>query len=194
MAPHGQVRLQQDAEVTHKGRGPYQGPQTLSSPVSRWMHRLRVVHHKKSVFSGLSRSLLERIHSTQHQAPYDAAAVELLMEGPTCKAESHWRKSEMIGRDSQQSHPGRRCRAGTAAARARSPEGRHSRESGRLKGPRRRGLSVGGRRDRTEANQARSSGSRTSSTRTSWSTVSKAAERSSRPPASIASVISVTSF
>src|SRR6218665_2659179 len=23
MAPHGQVRLQQDAEVTHRGRGPY---------------------------------------------------------------------------------------------------------------------------------------------------------------------------
>src|SRR6218665_1255143 len=26
MAPHGQIRLQQDAEVTHRGRGPYQGP------------------------------------------------------------------------------------------------------------------------------------------------------------------------
>src|SRR6218665_3498779 len=26
MVPHGQVRLQQDAEVTHRGRGPYQGP------------------------------------------------------------------------------------------------------------------------------------------------------------------------
>src|SRR6218665_1751913 len=97
MAPHGQVRLQQDAEVTHKGRGPYQGPQTLSSPVSRWMHRLRVVHHKKSIFSGLSRSLLERIHSTQHQAPYDAAAVELLMEGPRVKL-------RVIGRAPQEVH------------------------------------------------------------------------------------------
>src|SRR6218665_1505125 len=26
MAPHGQVRLQQDVEVTHRGRGPYKGP------------------------------------------------------------------------------------------------------------------------------------------------------------------------
>src|SRR6218665_2404575 len=26
MAPHGQVGLQQDTEVTHRGRGPYQGP------------------------------------------------------------------------------------------------------------------------------------------------------------------------
>src|SRR6218665_315729 len=26
MAPHGQDRLQQDAEVTHRGRGLYQGP------------------------------------------------------------------------------------------------------------------------------------------------------------------------
>src|SRR6218665_1933283 len=57
------------------------------------------------------------------------------MEGPTCKAESHRRRSEMIDQDSQQSHQDRRCRAGTAAARARNLEGRHSRESGRLKGP-----------------------------------------------------------
>src|SRR6218665_3723871 len=26
MTPHGQVRLQQDAEIAHSGRGPYQGP------------------------------------------------------------------------------------------------------------------------------------------------------------------------
>ena len=26
MMPHGQVRLQQDAEIAHSGRGPYQGP------------------------------------------------------------------------------------------------------------------------------------------------------------------------
>src|SRR6218665_3809742 len=32
---------------------------TLSSAVSRWIHRLRVAHHRKSVFSGLSRSRLE---------------------------------------------------------------------------------------------------------------------------------------
>src|SRR6218665_2292582 len=93
------------------------------------------------------------LRSAKHQAPYDAAAVELLMEGPTCKAESHRRRSEMIDRDSQQSHQDRRCRAGTAAARARNLEGRHSRESGRLKGPRRRELSVGDHRGRTEANQ-----------------------------------------
>src|SRR6218665_2077729 len=134
---------------------------------------------------------------SQHQAPDDAAAVELLMEGPTCKAESHRHRSEMIGRDSQQSHPGRRCRAGTAAARARNPEGRHSRESRRLKGPRHRGLSVGCRRDRAVERIPYVLDKR--SARTSWSTVSKAAERSSRPsrawsPTSIASVISVTAF
>src|SRR6218665_3130328 len=44
-------------------------PQTLSSPVSRWIHRLWVVHHRKSVFSGLSRSLLERIHSAIRSTP-----------------------------------------------------------------------------------------------------------------------------
>src|SRR6218665_1257500 len=43
--------------------GGIKAPQTLSSPVSRWIHRLRVAHHRKSVFSGLSRSLLKRIHS-----------------------------------------------------------------------------------------------------------------------------------
>src|SRR6218665_3556192 len=26
MAPHGQVEFQQDAEIAHRGRGPYQGP------------------------------------------------------------------------------------------------------------------------------------------------------------------------
>src|SRR6218665_1775039 len=26
MTPHGQVRLQQDAEIAHRGRGPYLGP------------------------------------------------------------------------------------------------------------------------------------------------------------------------
>src|SRR6218665_3569675 len=41
--------------------GRIKAPQTLSSPMSRWMHRLRVAHHRKSVFSGLS--LLKRIHS-----------------------------------------------------------------------------------------------------------------------------------
>src|SRR6218665_1676678 len=35
MAPHGQVGLQKDAEIAHRGRGPYQAPQTLSSEVSR---------------------------------------------------------------------------------------------------------------------------------------------------------------
>src|SRR6218665_1055902 len=66
--------------------------------------------------------------SAQHQVPYDAAAVELSMEGPTCKAESHRRRREMIDRDSQQYHQDRRRRAGTAAARARNLEGHHSRE------------------------------------------------------------------
>src|SRR6218665_2967623 len=41
MAPHRQVGLQKDAEIAHRGRGPYQGPQTLSSAVSRWIHLLQ---------------------------------------------------------------------------------------------------------------------------------------------------------
>src|SRR6218665_1832228 len=49
--------------------GHIKAPQTLSSPVSRWIHRLRVAHHRKSVFSGLSRSLLERIHSAIRSTP-----------------------------------------------------------------------------------------------------------------------------
>src|SRR6218665_1194543 len=49
--------------------GRIKAPQTLSSPVSRWIHRLRVAHHRKSVFSGLSCSLLERIHSAIHSTP-----------------------------------------------------------------------------------------------------------------------------
>src|SRR6218665_2319971 len=44
-------------------------PQTLSSEVSRCMHRLRVAHHMKSVFSELRRSLLERIHSAIRSIP-----------------------------------------------------------------------------------------------------------------------------
>src|SRR6218665_3643151 len=49
--------------------GSIKAPQTLSSPVSRWMHHLRVAHHRKSVFLGLSRSLLERIHSAIRSTP-----------------------------------------------------------------------------------------------------------------------------
>src|SRR6218665_433594 len=48
MVPHGQVGLQQEAEIAHSGQGPYQGPQTLGSLVSRWIHSLRVAHHRKS--------------------------------------------------------------------------------------------------------------------------------------------------
>jgi len=60
MAPHGQVRLQQDAEIVQRGRGPYHQlfpaivghfvykivKNVSSSPVSRWIHRLRVTHHR----------------------------------------------------------------------------------------------------------------------------------------------------
>src|SRR6218665_1063787 len=46
-----------------------EAPPTLSSAVSRWIHCLRVAHHRKSVFSGLSRSRLERIHSAIRSTP-----------------------------------------------------------------------------------------------------------------------------
>ena len=44
-------------------------PQTFSASVSRWRHRLLVAHHRKSVFSGLSRNLLHRIHSAIRSMP-----------------------------------------------------------------------------------------------------------------------------
>ena len=42
--------------------GRIQTPQTLSSPVSLWILRLRVAHHRTFFFSGLSRSLLGPIY------------------------------------------------------------------------------------------------------------------------------------
>src|SRR6218665_3554181 len=41
-------------------KGRIKAPQTLSSAVSRCIHRLRVAPHRKFVFSGLSRNMLER--------------------------------------------------------------------------------------------------------------------------------------
>src|SRR6218665_1854969 len=78
--------------------GHIRAPQTLSSEVSRCIHRLRVAHHRKSVFSGLRRSLLERIHSAIRSI-FDAAAVQLSMEAPTCIAESRRHRSGMTGRE-----------------------------------------------------------------------------------------------
>src|SRR6218665_2850401 len=71
--------------------GRIKAPQTLSSPVSRWIHRLRVAHHTKSVFSGLSRSLLERIHSAIRSTPSSIRrrCCGTVDGGPTCKSESH---------------------------------------------------------------------------------------------------------
>src|SRR6218665_261169 len=83
--------------------------------------------------------------SAQYQVPFDAAAVQLSMEALAYKAESHQHRSGMTGQDWQKAHPSRRCRAGTATVTVRSPEGRHSGESGRLKRPCRRGSTVGDR-------------------------------------------------
>src|SRR6218665_2276132 len=62
-----------DSSRTPRSRTEFEGrtkaPQTLSSALSRWIHRLRVAHHRKSVFSGLSRSRLERIHSALRSTP-----------------------------------------------------------------------------------------------------------------------------
>src|SRR6218665_3346692 len=44
-------------------------PQTLSSPVSRWEHRLLVAHQRNFVFSELRQSLLDRIHSAICSSP-----------------------------------------------------------------------------------------------------------------------------
>src|SRR6218665_515065 len=44
-------------------------PQTLSSLVSRWGHRLLVAHRRNSVFSELRQSLLDRIHSAIRSTP-----------------------------------------------------------------------------------------------------------------------------
>src|SRR6218665_70241 len=44
-------------------------PQTLSSPVSGWEHRLLVAHQRNSVFSELRQSLLDRIHSAICSTP-----------------------------------------------------------------------------------------------------------------------------
>src|SRR6218665_295492 len=44
-------------------------PQTLSSLVSRWGHRLLVAHQRNSVFSELRQSLLDRIHSAICSTP-----------------------------------------------------------------------------------------------------------------------------
>src|SRR6218665_3125879 len=46
--------------------GRIQTPQTLSSPVSRYILRLRVAHHRTFFFSGLSRSLLGPIYWAVH--------------------------------------------------------------------------------------------------------------------------------
>src|SRR6218665_365738 len=68
---HATWRLMDRSESsrTPRSRTEVKAPQTLSSPVSRWIHRLRVAHHRKSVFSGLSRSLLECIHSAIRSTP-----------------------------------------------------------------------------------------------------------------------------
>src|SRR6218665_2997246 len=62
-----------DSNRTPRSRTEVEGrikaPQTLSSAVSMWIHRLRVAQHRKSVFSGLSRSRLERIHSAIRSTP-----------------------------------------------------------------------------------------------------------------------------
>src|SRR6218665_774122 len=49
--------------------GRIKAPKTFSSALSRWTHRLRVAHHRKSVFSGLSHSRLERIHLAIRSIP-----------------------------------------------------------------------------------------------------------------------------
>src|SRR6218665_2561758 len=117
--------------------GRIKAPQTLSSPVSRWIHSLLVAHHRKSVFSGLSRSLLERIQSTTRSIPSSirCRSCATVDGGPTFKSENHRHGSGITNQDWQQAQPGRRGGAGTAAAQVRSPEGRHSRERSAEKTP-----------------------------------------------------------
>src|SRR6218665_3417714 len=62
-----------DCSMTPRSRTTFTGrikkPQTLSSPVSRWEHRLLVAHQRSSVFSELRQSLLDRIHSAICSTP-----------------------------------------------------------------------------------------------------------------------------
>src|SRR6218665_500266 len=67
MALNGQVRLQQDAEIAHSGRGPYQGP-TYTQLRGVKMHTPSAGRTPQEV-SGLRRSLLERIHSAIRSIP-----------------------------------------------------------------------------------------------------------------------------
>src|SRR6218665_2002913 len=72
---HATSRLMDRSDSTRTPRlrtvveGRTRAPQTLSSEVSRFIPRLRVAHHRKSVFSGLRRSLLGRIHSAIRSIP-----------------------------------------------------------------------------------------------------------------------------
>src|SRR6218665_112628 len=98
-APASRLFQRSTLEVTKavtEVEGRIKAPQTLSLAVSRWMHRLRVAYHRKSAAVCYNASIRR---SDQQQAPFDAAAIQLLMEGPTYKAESHQPRSEMIGRD-----------------------------------------------------------------------------------------------
>src|SRR6218665_3421496 len=78
-------------------------PQTLSSPVSRWGHRLLVVHQRNFVFSELRQSLLDRIYSAICSTPSSIlrAAIHQMKGGPTYRVASHRRRNEMKSRDWQ---------------------------------------------------------------------------------------------
>src|SRR6218665_3866734 len=73
MAPHKKVK----SSRTPMSRTEVKAPQTHNSPVSIWIHSMRVAYYKKSVFSGLSRSLFERIHLAIRSSPtpFGAATV-----------------------------------------------------------------------------------------------------------------------
>src|SRR6218665_3963130 len=100
-------------------------PQTLSSQVSRWGHRL-LVHQRNSVFSELRQSLLDRIHSAICSTPSSILRrcnpsdegwpprIELRVVGV---------ENEMTSRDWLPTHQRLPCRAGIAAAPTPNPAG-----------------------------------------------------------------------
>src|SRR6218665_1187672 len=64
--------------------GRIKAPQTLSSEESRCIHRRRDAHHRKPVFSGLRRSVLERIYSAIRSIPSSIRCCAVLLYVLVC--------------------------------------------------------------------------------------------------------------
>src|SRR6218665_2620509 len=107
-------------------------PQTLSSLVSRWGHRLLVAHQRNSVFSELRQSLLDRIHSAICSTPSSVLRrCNPSDEGWPAyiyRVASRRRRKEMTSRDWQLTHQRLPYRAGIAEAPTQNPAGPRRRD------------------------------------------------------------------